>query len=388
MNRRTSQHTIFNRIVDLASLTRSAIQRRSGTVRPAMASMAVAACLGMAFLPASATGAQPSSRAGTLEGAPYRLDIPTHWNGDLVVLMHGYEPKGTPRATPMKPWEPTQLFLKQGYAVAQSDYASQGWAVGDAIVNTERLRQLAVRGVGQPRHTWLVALSLGGLGAAASLERHPHAYTGALILCGATVSTPELLSRGVLAPLVAFDALIPGVLPDLAAADAPAFVPPAAFAQALQSHPQQAALLERRLQGGQNSLSLYYMVLREFEQRAGGMPVDNRSTVYRGFGDDDAFNRHVHRYAGSPAALAYARRNVSLSGHLEVPLVMQWNAVDHTIPARFHAIYPDQIRAAGNARLLTVLPPAGEGHCAFSDAQISTAFGTLRHKAEPARTHR
>lgn len=386
MNRIAPQHAI-HRLVDLASLAWSAVQRQPRAGRRAMVSMALAACLGMAVLPSSATGAQPSPRAGTLEGAPYRIDVPTHWNGDLVVLMHGYEPKGSPRATPMKPWEPTQLFLTQGYAVAQSDYASQGWAVGDAIVDTERLRQLAVRSVGQPRHTWLVALSLGGLGAAASLERHPHAYTGALILCGATVSTPELLSRGVLAPLVAFDALIPGVLPDLDAADAPAFVPPAAFAQALQSHPQQAALLEQRLQGGQASLSLYYMVLRELEQRAGGMPVDNRNTVYRGFGDDAAFNRHVHRYPGSPAALAYARRNVSLSGRIEVPLVMQWNALDQTIPARFHAIYPDQVRAAGNARLLTVLPPAGEGHCAFSDAQISAAFGTLRQKAEPARAH-
>lgn len=387
MNRTAPHHAIINRLVHLSSQTNGAMHRRPRTAR-AVVSMALAACLGMVVLPAFASAAQPASRAGTLEGAPYRIDVPAPWNGDLVVLMHGYEPKGAPRTTPMKPWEPTQLFLAQGYAVAQSDYAPQGWAVGDALLDTERLRQLAVRGIGQPRHTWLVALSLGGLGAAASLERHPHAYTGALILCGATVSTPELLSRGVLTPLVAFDTLIPGVLPDLAAADAPKFVPPAVIAQALQAHPQQAALLARRLQGAQTSLSLYYMVLREFEQRAGGMPVDNRHTVYRGFGDDEAFNRRVHRYASSPAALAYSRRNVSLSGRIEVPLVMQWNTHDQTIPARFHAIYPDQVRAAGKARLLTVLPPVGEGHCDFSDVQIRSAFDTLQREAEPARADR
>ncbi len=53
------------------------------------------------------------------------------------------------------------------------------------------------------------------------------------------------------------------------------------------------------------------MVLREFEQRAGGIPVDSRKTIYPAFGDDAAFNRQVKRYAGSPAALAYARRSVT-----------------------------------------------------------------------------
>ncbi|WP_424683591.1 alpha/beta hydrolase family protein [Frateuria sp. YIM B11624] len=350
-----------------------------------IAGTALAACLGMpapAALAAGAPSKQPTS--GTLHGAPYRIDVPADWNGDLVMLMHGYEPQGAPRATPMEPKEPTQLFLGQGYAVAQSAYASQGWAVGDAIIDNERLRQLAVHHVGRPRHTYLVGFSLGGLEAAASLERYPHAYTGALILCGATVSTPELASHALLEPLVTFDALIPGVLPDLAAADAPEFVPPTVFATALKTHPAQAALLERRLQGTQTSLSLYYMVLRELEQRAGGMPVDNRTTVYRGFGDDAAFNRRVHRYAGPAEALAYADRNASLTGRIEVPLVMEWNVADMTIPSRLHGVYPEQVRAAGSGNLLTVLAPAGEGHCGFSDAQIGAAFGTLLQKTGAA----
>lgn len=343
---------------------------------------------GMVASTAAATDAKPVARTGTLQGAPYRIDVPADWNGDLVMLMHGYEPAGAPRATPMKPADETDIFLRQGYAVAQSDYASQGWAVSDAIVDNERLRQFAERSIGYPHHTYLVAFSLGALGAAASLERHPHAYSGALLMCGATISTPELLSRGVLTPLVAFDALIPGVLPNLAAPDAPAFVPPSVFAQALKSHPEQAAILEGRLQeipASLPTLSLYYMVLRELERRAGGMPVDNRKTIYRGFGDDASFNRRVHRYTGSPTALAYARRNVSLTGHIDVPLVMEWNVFDQTIPSRLHSVYPDQVRTAGDGRLLTVLAPVGQGHCAFSDTQISTAFDTLLSKVATAR---
>jgi len=91
----------------------------------------------------------------------------------------------------------------------------------------------------------------------------------------------------------------------------------------------------------------------------------------------DTFNRQVHRYAGSPAAMAYAQRNVTLTGRIDAPLVMQWNAFDQTIPSRFHPIYPDQVRAAGKGKLLTVLAPIGDGHCNFTDAQIAAAFRTL-----------
>lgn len=358
--------------------------KRAASRYATKAFLALAVSVGMASLPADAAEPQPGAHTGTLQGAAYRIDIPANWNGDLVMLMHGYQPVGAPLETPMTAADSTPVFLDKGYAVAQSQYASQGWAVGDAIVDNERLRQYFVRTFAHPAHTYIYGFSLGGLEAAASIERFPRTYSGAMITCGLTVSTPEFLARGVLTPLVAFDALIPGVLPDLAAPGSPSFIPPDVFAKALQAHPREAALLEKRLQETPETLptlSLYYMGLRELAQRAGGMPVDNRKTVYHGFGDDAAFNRRVRRYAGSPAAMAYAQRNVTLTGRIDVPVVMQWNAFDQTVPARFHGIYPDQVRAAGNGKWLTVLAPTGNGHCNFTDAQTAAAFDTLVHKA-------
>jgi hypothetical protein len=347
--------------------------------------LSVAAWIAIGPLSAHAADLNPGMHAGTLEGALFRIDIPANWNGDLVMVMHGYQPVGAPIATPMKAADATADFLKLGYAVAQSQYASQGWAVGDAVVDNERLRQYFIRTFANPKHTYIYGFSLGGLETLASIERYPHTYTGALTTCAVAVSTPELISRAVLTPLVAFDALIPGVLPDLAAPNSPAFVPQDVFAKALQAHPKEAAILEKRLQeekyGTLPTLSLYYMALRELERRAGGMPVDNRTTIYHGFGDDAAFNRRVHRYTGSPAAMAYAQRNVTLTGHIDVPLVMQWNNFDPTVPERFHSVYPDQVLAAGNGKLLTVLDPVGEGHCNFTDVQTTSAFETLVSKA-------
>jgi len=336
-------------------------------------------------LPARGADLKPGTHAGTLDGALYRIDIPEGWNGDLVMVMHGYQPVGAPLHTPMAAADATPIFLRQGYAVAQSEYASQGWAVGDAIIDNERLRRYFIRAFARPAHTYIYGFSLGGLETVASIERYPHVYTGAIVTCGMTVSTPEFISRAVVTPLVAFDALIPGVLPDLAAPDSPPFIPPAVFAKALQAHPKEAAILERRLQETPETLptlSLYYMGLRELERRAGGMPVDNRKTIYQGFGDDAAFNRRVHRYAGSAAAMAYAERNVTLTGRIDIPLVMQWNVFDQTVPARFHSIYPDQVRAAGKGKLLTVLAPIGNGHCNFTDAQTAAAFETLVGKTK------
>lgn len=346
--------------------------------------LALVVCVGGVSPNAHSADVKPAAHTGTLQGALYRIDIPAKWNGDLVMIMHGYQPAGIPIKSPMTPADVTPVFLKQGYAVAQSQYTSQGWAVGEAIVDNERLRRYFIRTFAHPAHTYVYGFSLGGLETAASIERYPHAYTGALIVCGATLPTPETVARVLLTPLVAFDALIPGVLPDLAAPDSPAFIPPDVFIKALQAHPKEAALLEKRLQETPetlSTLSLYYMALRELERRADGMPMDNTKTVYHGFGDDAEFNRRVHRYAGSPAAMAYAARNVTLTGRIDTSVVMQWNAFDPTIPSRFHSLYPDLVRAAGNEKWMTVLPPAGQGHCNFTDAQISTAFHTLVHKA-------
>lgn len=102
--------------------------------------LVLAAWIGIGSLPAAAADLKPGVHAGTLQGAPYRIDIPADWNGDLVMVMHGYQPVGAPIKTPMTAADATPIFLKQGYAVAQSQYASQGWAVGDAIVDNERLR--------------------------------------------------------------------------------------------------------------------------------------------------------------------------------------------------------------------------------------------------------
>lgn len=322
--------------------------------------------------------------SGELQGAPWRLDVPAAWNGDLVMLAHGYEPVGVPRTTPMTANDSTARLLAAGYAVAQSAYASQGWAVADAITDMERLRQHALGELKRVRHTWLLGFSMGGAVTLASLERYPQHYAGGVSLCGANLSG-EQIATDLLTTLVAFDYFFPDAegLPasGLASREAAA-LPQAALYQgiagALQQNPQHAEVLARQLQVAPDALagtiSLHALVLHELATRSGGMPVGNRGVVYRGFGDDTAFNAGVQRVDAVPAAQADIRAKLELSGALKRPLVIQFNKNDPTIVPHMQTVYPQLAAHAGARPLPRVLPAAGEGHCGFSEADVVEAL--------------
>lgn len=334
---------------------------------------------------ASPPMAAPRVQTGEIEGAPFRIDIPANWNGDLVMLLHGYEPRGTPRHAVWPQDELAPMFLSKGYAVAASGYSSQGWSVREAIAENDKLRLHFLRAHGAPRRSYMVGVSLGGHIAIASLEKYTSAYDGALSLCGLNISASQAFEEGVLLSLVAFDALFPGVM-GLGAAGlsdpaSPGMLDPQALEAALRKKEETALLLSRRLEIQRPALAgalmLNYLVLREMMDRAGGFPLDNSATVYQGFGNDAAFNATVRRYRGDRKAMAYLARHANLSGLISRPLVIQSNNADPTIPPRFSSTYSNQLSLNARSHLLVQLPPVGTGHCDFTPEQIGTAFDVL-----------
>ena len=336
--------------------------------------------------PASAKRvAGPAADTGALHDVPYRVDIPANWNGDLVMLLHGYEPKGMPRQDPWPQNEAAPVFLAHGYAVAASAYASQGWAVTDALADNERLRAYFAGKYGKPAHAYLVGFSLGSFDALVSREKYGANYSGALSLCGVNMPAGTAFNDAILPALAAFDLWYPGALGlapgGLADPASPPMADPEAIEAALKTDESKAAILSQRLDIPRAALAgavmLDYMVLREMQQRAGGFPLDNRTTVYAGFGDDAAFNKAVRRYAGDAAAMKYLDELPTLTGRIDKPLVIQHNNGDPTVPKRFDAIYPALAAKAGRAANVAVLPPAGDGHCGFSPEQTAAAFAAL-----------
>ena len=290
--------------------------------------------------PAAPATTKESTDTGTLQGAPYRIDVPAQWNGELVLFLHGYEPVGTPRPDPWPRDAFAESLLGKGYAVASSGYSTQGWAVAEAVADNERLRQHFVTRFGAPSRSWLVGLSMGGQVVLASAEQYPHVYAGVLSMCGVNAPAHELFTEGVLAPLVAFDTLFPRVLPQapggLADPSLPPMADPAAIEAALHGDEAKAQRLVQRFDILREDLAgalwLQYLALREVATRAGGFPVDNHGYAYTGFGDDAAFNAAVRRYTGDPTAMVYLGRNAPLTGRIHTPVVLQSNNNDPTVP--------------------------------------------------------
>jgi pimeloyl-ACP methyl ester carboxylesterase len=336
------------------------------------------------------------TETGTLQGAPWRIDMPAHWNGELVVYAHGFEPIGTPRPDPWPGNAWTEALTQAGYAVAQSGYSSQGWAVTDAIADLERLRAQFVAQHPDTRHSWIIGFSMGGAVAIGTLERLPQHYSGGVSMCGANLPG-DVLAAEMLASLVAFEYFFPdakglpeGGLISPAAAAMPQGETYDAIAAAVETNPVAAATLARRLELKPDELagtiSLHTLVFQQLVKRSGGVPVSNQQTVYSGFGDDKAFNAGVRRVSADPAAERKLARGLALTGALQRPLVLQYNLDDPSVTPRFEPVYPALARRAGATSQLAQLPPVGSGHCQFTPQQVlaAVAMQSAAARAMPA----
>lgn len=350
----------------------------------------VSLCLGLCtalLLPPSWAKApvtqETHSEAGTLQGAPWRIDVPAHWNGELVMYAHGFEPVGTPRPDPWPGNAWSEALVKAGYAVAQSGYADQGWAVRGAIDDLERLRAQFVARHPDTKRSWILGFSMGGAVAIGTLERMPEHYNGGISLCGANLPG-DVLAAEVLTSLVAFEYFFPGEaglpedgLSSPAAATLPQGQIYEAIDAALKTNPAAAAQLARRLELKADelagTLSLHTLVFQQLVKISGGIPVSNQDTVYAGFGDDKALNARVRRLAADPAAQAKLERDLRLTGKLRRPLLLQYNVDDPSVTPRFEPIYPALAASAGAHPQPRTLPPVGVGHCAFTPEQVVEA---------------
>lgn len=381
------------------------MRRAIGTAAMSVLAVAMlAACAGSPKQDAGGEAASPAQHAadggdvdvgggmvGTLGGAPYRVDRPADWNGTLIVYAHGFEMPGTPRPDEVPQDAFGEWALSKGFAIARSAYSTAGWAVAEAVPESEAVRRLAVESFGAPKRTYVIGHSLGAHIALASLEAHPAAYDGALALCGVNAPAAETFAVGVLAPLVAAEALVPGAMPvgGLDAADAPPVLDPAALEAALAADEADASRIADRFEiprpGLAGGLWLRYVALRDAIARGGGFPVDNRDTRYTGLGDDAAFNAAVRRYAGDPGAMAYVAAHADLQGSAPKPVVVLSNVTDPSVTPSISRRYAELAAASGRAANVLTLPPSGDGHCAFDDVAVDSAFETLRTWVETGR---
>ena len=130
-----------------------------------------------------------SEITGSTEGgAFYKIVVPDHWNGDLVIWNHGFSLAPPAPVTDLGPLADLQLF--EGYAVAASSYQQAGWALFKTKNDLQNLFGVFKGNFGTPNRVLLTGGSLGGLVTVAAIEEaHIGNVAGAFPFCGAVAGS-------------------------------------------------------------------------------------------------------------------------------------------------------------------------------------------------------
>ncbi len=329
--------------------------------------------------------AQPKTETGDINGAAFRIDVPEKWNGGLVMYCHGYSP--TPiRYTNPKPNPVLNVFLEEGYAVAQSGYAAGGWAIQEAVNDTEALRRYFVTKYGAPKETYVTGHSMGGFLTIILTERFPNVYDAGLPLCGVIAAPNWFMKRGIFDDLVVFDYYFPGALPSPGKVPSDFMVTkelPAEILKTLESKPREAESL-RRFTGKRTNeqlagaLVFYTYILKDLQQRSGGNPFDNHNTIYEGTHDDNTLNDGVKRYAADPRAAEYLRAWATPTGRISRPVLAIQTTYDQLVPAWLTNMYSTLTEQTGSASLFVQQYVKRDGHCNIPAPEVRRGFNQLR----------
>jgi pimeloyl-ACP methyl ester carboxylesterase len=328
--------------------------------------------------------AATKTELGEINGAPFRIDVPDQWNGGLVLYCHGYAeaPVQYDRSAPS---DIEQVFLDAGFAVAQSGYSATGWAIAEAVPDTQELARYFADKYRKPAQTYITGHSMGGFLTTLFVERFPSQFAGGLPLCGPLEPTLKLLKR-VFDGQVVLQYFLPGALPpplEVPASYADTKELKAELARKIEANPRARAALLRfsqlaTVEDLAADLVFNDFIMRDIVARAGGNPFDNRSTIYVNTGDDNAVNAGVKRYAADPRAADYLRNYYTFTGHLARPLLAVHTTYDPIVPPDIPSGYATLAGLAGSADLFVQQYVNHDGHCAITADETAAAFRELR----------
>ncbi|MBS1827318.1 MAG: alpha/beta hydrolase [Acidobacteria bacterium] len=322
---------------------------------------------------------------GKLADAEYRIDIPKNFNGGLILYCHGYSPNPGKFQKDKAPNELMKGFLELGYAVAQSGYSKGGWAVKEALEETEALRKHFITKYGKPKHTYVTGHSMGGTITIALAETYPDAYDAALQMCGPIAPIHSMFQRRLFDTLVVYDYYFPGMIGSPVDITNDVLDPLDLVSRIHKEATQypDRLLAMQKFAGFQSDLEMaqviafYAGIQKELMIRAGGNPFDNRNTLYQGTPDDGLINRGVKRYAAAPQAVEYLKKYYTPTASPKNPILSLHNTYDPLVPAWSVNGYTELLMLNGGASNFVQRFVSGNGHCTFTPAQTINAFNDL-----------
>ena len=367
-------------------------------------------------------------RTGILDGAAYRLELPAHWNGELVLYAHGYRGTGTTVFVDNPALR--AHYLEAGFAWAASSYQTNGYDVGQGVRDSYTLIDLFKKATGKrAKDVYMTGASMGGHVTAVAIEEYPKAFAGAMPVCGvlgdaelfdyfldANVTAAALTGTAITFPsapvdpayqevyrgqvlselpklgvgaatgLTALGQRWAGVVEQRSGGTRPGFAAAFAYWNAAPSIPPLSTVpflfgLYPGLSGGTAGI-------------AAGNVTSNRTTLYQQDAspwlsrDELRLNRdvlRVDRTARPDRGLAGVPK---VDGRPPVPTLSMHTVGDLFVPISMEQEYARRAAANGRSRLFVSRAVRALGHCEFTVPELQQGFDDLvtwvRHGKRPA----
>jgi hypothetical protein len=404
--------------------------------------LVVFAVLAVVVPTASSAPASVDHFTGTLtDGATWIADVPSNWNGVLLLYSHGF---GPPLPANAPDAGTRDALLARGFALAGSSYDPNGswWALDSAVRDQfETIDAVSSDALpSEPDRVLAVGSSMGGLVSALEAQQGAGIIDGALSTCGIVAGAihlnnyqldagytiaklllsagqaPKLVNfanpgegaatgailtaavqeaqktpegRARLALVFAFLNVVPSApgVPMPPTSDAAA-VEAAQYASAVESFPVLNFVEFGRYwielsAGGNGSWTLG----EDFSALAARSPYNKVvKTLYRQAGLDlKAELASLTAGADIPAdptAIASLHTTSVPSGHLDVPELNLHTVSDPLVPVQHENEYADVVHAAGSNNLLRQAYVDRWGHCSFSPAELVAGVEALRERVD------
>ncbi len=374
-------------------------------VKARQAVIALILALAAASVVPITASASVNTQTGTFaDGATYLIEVPTPWNGTLLLYSHGYVVPGRPNPAQDVGDAGTRNFLlTNGYALAGSSYAHTGWALQEAVPDQLATLDVFNTTFGAPARTIAWGHSLGGIITAELLDSQfalqqllPNG-TGLQIAHitnpGANLNNAEgLIATAQQTALGRARLALASALGDLPGWFDPTSAEPGATDYAAQELNQYKWIT-------QVDAPFLFALRAELEFRAGGNPSWNTGVNYSkqlanstdlaevqglyqaaGFSldADIATLNDAPRTTADASAVAYLEQNVVFNGDLGgKPVLTMHTTGDGLVVNTDEQAYRSIVNKAGNGPLLREVFVHRAGHCTFTPAETVAALKAL-----------
>lgn len=384
------------------------------------------------------TAPEVASYGGTSDsGAGWIAEVPSDWNGTLIVFSHGYSAM-VPQSAP-SPAIKAEL-LEEGYALVGSSYSGPSlWALATAVEDQFDAVAAIEAIIGDSDRTIAWGSSMGGLVATKQSEDPRGEIDGTISQCGIVAGGVNLLNTQLAGEFAAARLLSPEPIKlvdfanqaeadasvaalqsvTTAAQDTPEGRARIALAAALintSTWAEGASAPGPRDYAAQQYQQYRLLVTTGWARYVGARPqveiaaggnasgivgldfevllassthADQVRALYREAGLDlradlSTLTRDADIEA-DPAAVATLTRTSEPTGDLAVPQLNIHTLYDNLVPVEHQDWFQHEVARAGDASLLRQAYVDGLGHCRFEPAEQMAALHALEHRLDTGR---